>query len=272
MQERQSAAHAEQMEALRAPANFQTQALLQLAASGSVAVQSGPPGALQTPVPGCWRCGQLGHLRRDCPLMEVGQVVRVVGPPTSAPDPDGAYCIPVRVQGSEHRALLDSGARQTMIQQSLVRPEALVPACWVTIKCVHRDIHKYPIVPVEIRIKNETHILEAAVSSRLLHPLILGTDWTGFKLVAEKLMGVRSRPLGKCEVEGGAASGEPPVETPQMPVFRPVEDFPLAQSRDDTLRFAFDQVISVDGQLVRPDAARSHPYFAIIRDRFVTLR
>ncbi|KAJ8352031.1 hypothetical protein SKAU_G00235070 [Synaphobranchus kaupii] len=35
-----------------------------------------------------------GHLRRDCPLMEVGQVVRVVGPPTSAPDLDGAYCIP----------------------------------------------------------------------------------------------------------------------------------------------------------------------------------
>ncbi|KAJ8333089.1 hypothetical protein SKAU_G00419850 [Synaphobranchus kaupii] len=60
----------------------------------SVAVQSGPQGAPQTPGPGCWRCGQPGHLRRDCPLMEVGQVVRVVGPPTSAPDLDGAYCIP----------------------------------------------------------------------------------------------------------------------------------------------------------------------------------
>ncbi|KAJ8355286.1 hypothetical protein AAFF_G00074900, partial [Aldrovandia affinis] len=58
---------------------------------------------------------------------------------------------------------------------------------------------------------------------------------------------------GKCEVcavdSGDAGSSdtaegghrEPPVETPQVPVFHPVEDFPLAQSRDDTLRFAFDQ-------------------------------
>ncbi|XP_035285217.1 uncharacterized protein LOC118233567 [Anguilla anguilla] len=61
---------------------------------GSVAGGSGSQRAPQTLGPGCWRCGQLGHLRRDCPLMEVGQVVRVVGPPTSAPDQEGAYCIP----------------------------------------------------------------------------------------------------------------------------------------------------------------------------------
>ncbi|XP_064189940.1 uncharacterized protein LOC135253968 [Anguilla rostrata] len=63
-------------------------------APGSVAAGCDPQRAPQTPGPGCWRCGQPGHLRRECPLMEVGQVVRVVGPPTSAPDPDGAYCIP----------------------------------------------------------------------------------------------------------------------------------------------------------------------------------
>ncbi|XP_064177504.1 uncharacterized protein LOC135247687 isoform X2 [Anguilla rostrata] len=63
-------------------------------APGSVATGFDPQRAPQTPRPGCWRCGQPGHLRRECPLMEMGQVVRVVGPPTSAPDPDGAYCIP----------------------------------------------------------------------------------------------------------------------------------------------------------------------------------
>ena len=51
--------------------------------------------------------------------MEVGQVVQVVGPPTSAHSSEEAYCIPVRLQGSENRALLDSGAIQTLIQQSL---------------------------------------------------------------------------------------------------------------------------------------------------------
>ncbi|XP_035291770.1 uncharacterized protein LOC118237310 isoform X2 [Anguilla anguilla] len=63
-------------------------------APGSVATGYDPQRAPQTPGPGCWRCGQPGHLRRECPLMEVEQVVRVVGPPTSSPDPDGAYCIP----------------------------------------------------------------------------------------------------------------------------------------------------------------------------------
>ena len=82
--------------------------------------------------------------------MAVGQVVQVVGPPTSAHGSDGAYCIPVRLQGSEHLPLLDSGAMQTLIQQSLVRPEALVGTPWVSIRCVHGDVHKYPIVPVEI--------------------------------------------------------------------------------------------------------------------------
>ena len=110
--------------------------------------------------------------------MEVGQVVQVVGPPTSVHGSDGAYCIPVRLQGSEHLALLDSGAMQTLIQQSLVRPEALVGTPWVSIRCVHGDVHKYPIVPVEIHYQGKKYNIKAAVS--LSHPLILGTDWKGF--------------------------------------------------------------------------------------------
>ena len=36
----------------------------------------------------------------------------------------------------------------------------------------------------------------AAVSSRLVHHLILGTDWTGFNSLVGQFVGVHSRPVG----------------------------------------------------------------------------
>ena len=47
----------------------------------------------------------------------------------------------------------------------------------------------------------------------------------------------------------------------------PMEDFPLEQSRDETLCHAFDQVMKIDGCQVHPSTALTHPYFVVIRDR-----
>ena len=108
-------------------------------------------------------------------------------------------------------------------------------------------------MPVEIHYQGKNHRIKAAVSSRLSHPLILGTDWAGFNQVTKDLVGVRSRWLGKCEAcaagsgDAGSAdaaerepmSRERSVGTPSTLEFYPMEDFPLEQSRDDTLRFAF---------------------------------
>nr|XP_043896844.1 uncharacterized protein LOC122778812 [Solea senegalensis] len=131
-----------------------------------------PPVALQRMTaedcgPGqvCWRCGQPGHIRAECPLMEVGQVVRVAGPP--APFPQFGRNVP------------------------------------------------YTVVRRRCRI-----------------PTLLG---------------------------GGA----------QM---APMEDFPLAQSRDETLRHAFDQVMEIDGCPVHPNTALSHPYFVVVKDRLYRLQ
>jgi len=58
--------------------------------------------------------------------------------------------------------------------------------------------------------------------------------------------------------------GEPAEPAPE---FHSMEDFPLEQSRDDTLRSAFDQVIQIDGQLVCPNAVQTYPHFSLIGER-----
>ncbi|KAK0153320.1 hypothetical protein N1851_005002 [Merluccius polli] len=82
----------------------------------------------------CWRCGQLGHFRGECPLMEVGQVIRVVGPPAPSPGPGGTYSVPVRIQGGTHQVMVDSGCMQSIVHQNLIRPGALIEAGGVDIR------------------------------------------------------------------------------------------------------------------------------------------
>ncbi|XP_061883609.1 uncharacterized protein LOC133634961 [Entelurus aequoreus] len=63
---------------------------------GTGAAEKGLPSQMapQTPGPVCWRCGRPGHVRRECSVMEVGQVMRVVGPPAPAPDRGGDVLCP----------------------------------------------------------------------------------------------------------------------------------------------------------------------------------
>ncbi len=45
------------------------------------------------------------------------------------------------------------------------------------------------------------------------------------------------------------------------------DDFPLEQSWDETLKNAFEQVCSIDGQPLQSARPPSYPYFAILKDR-----
>ena len=214
--------------------------------------------------------------------MEVGQVICVANIPDPPPDPGAAFCIPVRVGNRTHQALLDSGCNQTMIHQCLVRPGALLEASRARVKCVHGDIREYPMVTVEIRLRGKAYRVRAAVSPRLTHSLILGLDWGGFQQLVGDVSGVRARQVGICEActvlcaDAGASdtagtSGPDPGAGAAGPAPPPgigsMDDFPLEQSRDATLRSAYEQVVKIDGTLVQPDTVPAHPYFVIIRDR-----
>lgn len=68
----------------------------------------------------------------------------------------------------------------SMIHQNLVCPRALLEEKWVEIRCVNGDVHRYPVVSGEVKYRVKMHRIKAAVSSRHVHPLILGTDWSWF--------------------------------------------------------------------------------------------
>ncbi|KAM6944694.1 regulator of G-protein signaling 3-like [Lycodopsis pacificus] len=66
--------------------------------------------------------------------------------------------------------------------------------------------------------------------------------------------------------DGEGEPAEPPVETPLGPELHSMEDFPLEQSRDDTLRSAFDQVIRIDVREV-PQASTGFSPFELLFGR-----
>ncbi|XP_060768622.1 fibrinogen C domain-containing protein 1 isoform X1 [Neoarius graeffei] len=235
-------------------------------------------GAEGKPGPVGWRCGEPGHLQQQGTTMEVGAVVRIPDAPEAALDRAGAYRIPVSIQGATYQALVDSGCNQTSIRQSLVQNEALGGAQGVRVLCVHGDVHRYPLVPVHIIFRGEKFIVKAAVNPRLTHSLILGTDWPGFRGLMTRLV-----ESGSCHLTGGgpgvalagAAVTEPSTSSPHqseeppappLSIGESLADFPLEQSRDETLRHAFDQVRVIDGQTLLPNATPSFPYFAIMKD------
>ncbi len=240
----------------------------------------GPPsvaGVGGKPGPVCWRCGDPGHFQDRCPVMEVGMMIRVPDSPVAAPDQAGQYQIPVSVKGGTYRALVDSGCNQTSIHQSLVQQGALDMSRKVKVRCVHGDVVGYPLVPVGIQFRRKKHSIRVAVNPHLRRPLILGTDWPAFS----QLLGVLCADvswgtgLGRGEAvaqAGDAVPGPLPSDSEETRVRAEVlpperDDFPLEQSRDETLKNAYDRVRTIDGQLLQPDQPLSYPYFSIIKDR-----
>ncbi|XP_057183752.1 uncharacterized protein LOC130550329 [Triplophysa rosa] len=234
-------------------------------------------GAAGRPGPACWRCGDPDHFVNRCPLMEVGTMIRVPDAPQAAPGPAGWYQIPVSIGGGIYQALVDSGCNQTSIHQSLIRPAALDKSREVRVRCVHGDVVKYPLTVLPIKFRGKKHSVEVAVNPHLRHPLILGTNWPAFS----KLLGIlcadvswgRTKPGGRGSVQTGSAEPALPGADSgersgiERLILSDRDDFPLEQAQDETLKRAFEQVASIDGQPVQPARPLSYPYFAIRNNR-----
>lgn len=71
----------------------------------------------------------------------------------------------------------------------------------------------------------------------------------------------------RSQLSAQTTKGAAQIEPPPLPTSAPVGDFPLQQARVGTLRSAFDQMMKIDGQGVRPGAAIINRLFALISDR-----
>ncbi len=260
-----------------------------LASAGTAAVPFSPLSPRQSldpfpatraagrPGPACWRCGDPGHFIDRCPVMEVGALIRVPDAPQAAPDQAGLYQIPVSIKGGTYLALVDSGCNQTSIHQSLIQLGALDKSRVVPVRCVHGDVVKYPLMSVLIQFRGQKHSVEVAVNPHLRHPLILGTNWPAFSqllgcLCADVSCGERKLENGADAQVGVAEPG--PRDTGQGEqsvnerlILPERDDFPLEQSHDESLKWAFEQVQTIDGQRLQPARPLSYPYFAILKDR-----
>ncbi len=108
--------------------------------------------------------------------------------------------MPVSIKGGTYQALVDSVCNQTSIHQSLMQQRALDTNRKVKVRCVHREVVDYPLVPVSIKFWGKMHRVEVAVNSHLKHPLIFGYRLAGFHaIVGDNMCG--------CFLANGAGQG-----------------------------------------------------------------
>lgn len=109
------------------------------------------------PEPLFWCFRELVNFQDQCNVMEVGALVWICDAPHATPDRSGTYHIPVCIWEGTYHTLVDLVCNQTSIHQSLVQGQALGSVHWVKVICVHKDVHKYLLVPVIIKFQREKH-------------------------------------------------------------------------------------------------------------------
>jgi len=71
---------------------------------------------------------------------------------------------------------MDTGCSRTMVRSDLIRRERLDLKKSVTVQCAHGDAVKYPVATVKIGVRGRVVSVEAAVSDKLPHSVLLGTN------------------------------------------------------------------------------------------------
>uniref|UniRef100_A0A8C7Y906 Uncharacterized protein n=1 Tax=Oryzias sinensis TaxID=183150 RepID=A0A8C7Y906_9TELE len=132
----------------------------------------------KTPI--CYLCGQEGHIKPLCPKHPVKLTQMCLVPYQSLPpetqEGESMTLTTVRINGKSHKALVDTGSTQTLVQRQHVPANIICTRETISICCVHGDRKIYPTAELYIEVQGQTYFLNVGVVDDLPFPVVLGHD------------------------------------------------------------------------------------------------
>ncbi|KAJ1155149.1 hypothetical protein NDU88_007884 [Pleurodeles waltl] len=135
----------------------------------------------------CYNCSEWGHIAQFCPkkkdMEEPMEIGVTKGRVFWAAETKPTYTLPIRLNGQEKVALVDSGCSQSLIRQDLVGPRQAVSQTHVLIACVPSY---YPVAMIRFQWRGEEETLRVGVLPHLEEDIIIGTDYTALPQLVSK--------------------------------------------------------------------------------------
>ena len=205
----------------------------------------------------CHRCGQPGHIERQCKMqwrpgfgaMQCVSEATLAGEPESlcdaCADKKVAVDVSVRVNGVETRALRDTGATCCVVRSDLVREEDMLGNEQVPLTLANGDVYHAPRAYIQLESPFLVGRVAAVVMDNLAYPVLIGNS---AKSVQGEVIDVpvyaNPRVLA-VQTRGQAAKGVVDDGAPDVPkkLFSDLDctpqEFAQKQASDPTLASAF---------------------------------
>uniref|UniRef100_A0A8C7F2V4 Gypsy retrotransposon integrase-like protein 1 n=1 Tax=Oncorhynchus kisutch TaxID=8019 RepID=A0A8C7F2V4_ONCKI len=154
----------------------------------------------------CYKCQSPNHYAPQCPSKDEPMVTESSLPTPTHPVLRGQdqHCwlaeiaseIPVRVEGQDVVAILDSGSMVTLVEERMVTSATLLPDK-VAVSCIHGDTHYYPTVNLPILTPKGRCTVRAGKVPQLKVPLLIGRDCPLYKELRQMTLCTGRRGTGK---------------------------------------------------------------------------